>query len=343
MLDDVKTAPALYRPTHFWEQGLVRLAADIEATGIENFRRADACLSYFVPTYGFPGFGVCPDAYEGTFAALAAAGHGDAKTRMRLQRALSGEEQAHADYRVHLASSGGGQPHIDRVSESRAGNPIEHFEFDGRRFSRSLLNYLLGLGFLKQSLPGAHIGVVMEIGGGFGSLGEALLADPENDLLYIDVDIPPTAFAATWYLQQVLGSENVGTYEDLQDLEEIEIADLRRRYKAVVLCPWQLERLRGKIDLFVNFISFQEMEPPVVENYCRHVARLGADAALLRNLREGKQKRTATNDVGVVEPIPGDRYDRFFPDYRIAAVNTEPYGYKTVDGFHSELRLYTRR
>ena len=52
---------------------------------------------------------------------------------------------------------------------------------------------------------------------------------------------------------------------------------------------WKIEDLRGSIDLFVNFISFQEMEPHIDSNYVLHVQRLSPNGVLLRNLREGKQ------------------------------------------------------
>ena len=70
---------------------------------------------------------------------------------------------------------------------------------------------------------------------------------------------------------------------------------------------WAIENLNGKIDLFVNFISFQEMEPDIVENYAFHIQRLEPEFLLLRNLREGKQKKTNGN-LGVKKPILKDDY-----------------------------------
>ena len=55
--------------------------------------------------------------------------------------------------------------------------------------------------------------------------------------------------------------------------------------KITCLSSWQIEKLLGKIDIFVNFISFQEMEPKVVRNYINHVIRLSPKFILLRNLR----------------------------------------------------------
>ena len=140
----------------------------------------------------------------------------------------------------------------------------------------------------------SDIHTVLEIGGGYGTLGEILLSDQRNNCFYIAVDIVPTAFISTYYLQQLFGENNVGDYGVLREENVLEIDTLRDRYKAVVLNSWQLPKLKGKIDLFVNFISFQEMEPEVVKNYLENVYRLGAKFVLLRNIREGKKKAKDT-------------------------------------------------
>ena len=49
---------------------------------------------------------------------------------------------------------------------------------------------------------------------------------------------------------------------------------IKKLKKITCLCSWQIEKLIGKIDVFINFISFQEMEPEVVKNYIKHVQRL---------------------------------------------------------------------
>ena len=77
------------------------------------------------------------------------------------------------------------------------------------------------------------------------------------------------------------------------------------------LCCWKIENLVGKIDLFVNFLSFQEMEPDVLKNYIDHIVRLKPKYILLRNLREGKQKKTKDNFVGVKKQIKFKDYIQF--------------------------------
>ena len=77
------------------------------------------------------------------------------------------------------------------------------------------------------------------------------------------------------------------------------------------MCSWQIEKLIGKIDVFINFISFQEMEPEVVKNYIKHVQRLSPKFILLRNLKEGKQIRTKRS-IGVLKQTKKKDYIKYF-------------------------------
>jgi hypothetical protein len=93
------------------------------------------------------------------------------------------------------------------------------------------------------------------------------------------------------------------------------------------------------VDLFVNFISFQEMEPHIVKNYLGHVARLGTRWVLLRNIREGQVRWNDSSSFGVDTPILSDDYLAMLPGYELVERNVLPFGYRTVDGYHSELLL----
>jgi hypothetical protein len=196
---------------------------------------------------------------------------------------------------------------------------------------------LHGLVFLKQTLPDADIRTVLEIGGGFGTLGE-ILHQADGGYAYVDVDIPPTAAVASYYLSQIPGLDLI----DYSATRELPALTVPSAGSQMVLCPWQLPRLEGQVDLLWNFISFQEMEPATVQSYIAEAKRLGARYVLLRNLREGKQRKGAGSSVGVNEPILGADYDRFLTGYRLVATNVFPFGHRTIDGFHSELRLYEK-
>lgn len=337
---DMATQRTLYQPTVFWAEASSRIVSEIESGGVERFRSFDTALGFFVPTYGVPGGGFSGAQVQGLRDWLRGEYPKDSKPQLALNQFQSGHMSALADYRVLKAADDPSRlPHLHTFSESKFGEPVEHFEFDGRRFSRSSLNYLLGLALLKKHLNGDVPRTVLEIGGGFGTLGEVLGSAGIDNMRYIDIDIPPTSFVAQRYLGEVLGIDHVATYAQTADRSSLEIDTLPQ---AAVLCSWQIEKLQGRVDLFVNFISFQEMEPDIVKNYLDHVTRLGARWILLRNMREGKQLRK--NDwVGVDTPILGDDYLAMLPAYELVARNVVPFGYQTVDGFHSELLLLKRR
>lgn len=337
ILDDMAQQDEIYRPTAFWEEASGLLVEDFNKFGLDNFRQKGSPLRFFVPTYGLPGNGL-GEALTNNVQSLLESEQVNSKQQAAMNQFLTGEFSALSDYRTLLASYQK-NTHINLLnfSESEVGNPKEHFEFDGKKYSRSALNYLLGLSFLQKHTDFSDIQTVLEVGGGFGTLGEILLKT--TSAKYIDVDIPPTCFASDYYLSEVFGDNKVSHYHDTKELAEIDITQLRQ---SSVLCSWQIEKLKGEIDLFVNFISFQEMEPNVVENYLDNVKRLQPKWILLRNMREGKQKKTESA-IGVEEPILSERYVSMLENYELLDSNVYPFGYKTVDGFHSELMLFKKK
>ncbi|UTJ06365.1 putative sugar O-methyltransferase [Arcobacter roscoffensis] len=342
MFEDMSKQKEVYRPTTFWEEGSKVIVKEIKEQGVENFRSLKTTRGFFVPNYSYSEYYENENLYNETKVELKKA-TSDAKSNTRFDFLLSGKLQAFSDYRVLKGSNIESSPYTSKVSESNVGQPLEQFNFDNRNFSRSFLNYLLGLNFLKKHVDSSTIKNVMEIGGGFGTLGEILLGDERNDIFYINADIPPVSFVSSYYLKEVFGKENIADYGDLHKEEVLEIDKLKQSYKAVNLCSWQIEKLKGKIDLFVNFISFQEMEPDVVNNYCKYIRDLAPQFILLRNIQEGKKKRDEDTIYGVETPILGDDYDSFLPEYELKANDSEIFGFKTEDNFHSQLRLYVRK
>jgi putative sugar O-methyltransferase len=344
-LKDLQCQPSLYRPTAFWAQAVTQIADSLLCHGVEAFRQNPQCMAYFVPGYGPVARGINSQQADFFRKAFRQAECSSAKGLAAIEQFLDGEAHALADYRVLKAADNPVRaPRLDLFSESCVGHPDKQHVFEGRRYSRSSLNYLLGVAMLKQYLA-HHLPdqpfprCVLEIGGGFGSLGEVLSQSQLGQYRYVNVDLPPTGIVAEWYLRQVLRDPTIVGYSQTRALDNIPIEALPA---TSVLMPWQLPRLVGKVDLFVNFISFQEMEPPVVANYLDLVSRLQPDWILLRNLKEGKQKRASPEQCGVDEPILGDDYQELLPDYFLVQRGAIPFGYITVDGFHSELLLFQR-
>jgi putative sugar O-methyltransferase len=335
--DDMQLQDNLYQPSAFWNEASMQIKNELILYGIEKFRSLETALGYFVPTYGTPGNSFTKEMAESLGNKFKREFPNDKKPSLALEQFLNGYLSALSDYRVYVAADiPASLPYLNMFSESNFGDPVEQFDFGGRKFSRSSLNYLLGLTMLKKHLNGTVPKTILEIGGGFGSLGEILLCSGVEDIRYIDIDIPPTSYVAQKYLSFIFGKQNVATYEHTHELANINIGSLP---KASVLCSWQIEKLYGRVDLFVNFISFQEMEPHIVKNYLNHVTRLSAKWILLRNIREGKNIRNEHNEAGVEIPIFSDDYINMLEDYELIDRNVIPFGYKTVDNFHSELLL----
>ncbi|BBP43086.1 putative sugar O-methyltransferase [Thiosulfativibrio zosterae] len=338
LLKEMEQASTLYQPGVFWQEASKLMFESLNNHGFDSFRRLPWSLIFFVPTYGSPGSSLSGKHIESLQEWIVQQNLNSKQTQL-LSTFSSGEERALADYRTLVASEyqTSLMPRLVDFSESTIGEPKEQFEFDGKRYSRSALNYLLGLSFFKKHADLDNIGIIMEIGGGFGTMGE-IVYKLMPTTRYINIDIPPTLCCSTYYLQQLVGRTEIKHPLEFLSFTSIQIEDLNL---INVFASWQVEKLKGKIDLFVNFISFQEMEPEIVENYLFHVSRLQAEWVLLRNMREGKPLK-AQRRFGVDKPIYSEDYARMLEGYELVDTNVIPFGFKTVDGFHSELMLFKR-
>jgi putative sugar O-methyltransferase len=260
-----------------------------------------------------------------------------------LRKYIDGSAAAWSDYRVLAAAESDRPPCLLEIGESDFGGPAEQYCFDGKRYSVSFLSYLRGLALLKKLVGLENIGSALEIGGGYGTLGEILLKCRDRDRFYVDVDIPPVAFVATHYLQAVFGADQVAGYDKTRELEVIDLEELRKKYRAVVLCAWQLPRVRGCVDLFVNFVSFQEMEPDVVRNYIGHVQPLTRRLVLLRNSVRGKPIAMGPAGLGVKEPVVRADYLAGFNEFEVLGADSAAFGNRGAGDFVSECMVLRRK
>jgi len=326
-----------YHATSFWDTAIAPMISDLKECGIENFRSWPSALSYFVPTYGAPGNGLPPE-LTAEFENLKNQAT-TPKQRQVLNKFINGENQALADYRVATAVLSRTAPWLlKKASESQAGNPTEQFVFNHNVYSRSFLNYLLGLAALSEHCDLKSINNVLEIGGGYGTLGEILhnAFDHEN-VKYCNLDIPPTCTVSEYYLNKASSPDVLGTLDD-------RVVDFDSNDWSLAVKPnWEIENIQGNIDLFVNFISFQEMEEDVVENYLSLVIKLNPRFILIRHIKEGKQRKTRENPTGVLKPITPDFYESILTDFDQLYRDSIPFGFITPDNYHSEILIYKAR
>jgi putative sugar O-methyltransferase len=296
-LEEIKGVDEIYRPTSFWEPARDQLLADMAERGLENFKSWPTAGVWFYPRYG-RGFGYA--AIDATYEWVKEIN--PTVDKGWLSGFLTGGREASRDFdAVRLFWDQQRWPFdLTGYGESRQGNPPQYYKITGAEhgWTQPYLNYLLCLTALSR-----HVDAVpkafLEIGGGFGVLGEILLSrDPEAR--YVNLDIPPLLTVSSYYLRTLFG-DRVTTYDgDLTKPGELKLD------ASAVLPNWRIRDVRGKFDVFVNAFSFQEMEPNVVEHYIDAVAEVGVEHVVSLNSRNGKPKVDERGDSpcgGVIEQV----------------------------------------
>jgi putative sugar O-methyltransferase len=295
-LTELKTSEPIYQPTNFWGSGLAKILRDMDTAGLEGFKRWPTSPVWFYPTYG-NGF---------SNASIAATYETAAQVNPRANKswiasALNGSLEARRDYDVARVCWNHKRwpADLDGFGESPVGTPPQAYRLSRSgdvRFGRPYLNYLILLAALSNHLD-APPKSFLEIGGGFGVLGEIILArDP--DARYVDIDIPPLLTVASYYLTELFGTDRVKVYDaSVADSGPIEVP------RSGVFPSWRIEDVQGDFDVFVNSFSFQEMEPDVVDNYVGVVCAKGVKYAVSLNSREGTYKAERAGEWGSLEPV----------------------------------------
>jgi putative sugar O-methyltransferase len=300
LLEGVRDCDPSYRPTNFWTPGLRDILADLEARGLEEFKSWPTAGFWFYPGYGRP---LAPRTFDKTFKQAAKAN--PALTRLTWQRSLNGFHEARRDFdAARLAWDQSRWPFdLEGFGESAVGQPVRHYaltETDGVRWGKPYLNYLLCLAALSRHVDSPPRRF-LEIGGGFGVLGEILL-QRDQEARYVNLDIPPLLTVASYYLSTLFGDRVL--IPDALDVAGSGPIDVP---ESACLPNWRLPDVRGPFDVFVNSFSFQEMEPHVVEHYVGMVSELGVSHVVSLNSREGKRRATEGTEGGVLDPVTSDR------------------------------------
>ncbi|YAL82156.1 putative sugar O-methyltransferase [Dermacoccaceae bacterium W4C1] len=294
-LKELESADALYRPTNFWGPGVEALLADMATRGLDSFKSWPTASTWFYPLYGDRWTNATMDA---AFEKAQEIKPGSNKT-LFLQ-GLNGSLSALRDFDV--AAVGWDQRRwpfdLTGYGESTVGKPWQRFGHGTgeARFGRAYANYLLCLSALSRHVE-APPRSFLEIGGGFGVLGE-IVGQRDPQARYVDLDIPPLLTVATYYLTQVLGEHRVTVYGP-----DSSAATSLRIPGCAALPNYRIADLDEEFEVFVNSYSFQEMEPDVVNHYIDQVCAKGIRYAVSLNSRLGKPKASAAGDWGAIDPV----------------------------------------
>ncbi|WP_235595377.1 putative sugar O-methyltransferase [Leptospira santarosai] len=114
---------------------------------------------------------------------------------------------------------------------------------------------------------------MFEIGGGFGSTTDLIIRLYSNIRKIIYLDIPPNLYVGTQYLKSIYGKA-VRDYKETRELNEIRFSENLTELEIITITPWQLPKLKAKVDIFYNSGSFQEMPLEVIRNYSKYINQL---------------------------------------------------------------------
>ena len=303
LLEGVRECDPIYRPTNFWTPGLRDILADLEQRGLEGFKSWPTAGFWFYPSYHSE---LSPKTFEKVFKLVRK--ENPDLDKVSWIRTTNGFHEALRDFdAARLTWDQSRWPFdLDGFGESAVGRPPRHYGLtyeDSVRWGKPYLNYLLCLSALSRHVDEPPRSF-LEIGGGFGVLGEIVLRR-DDEARYVNLDIPPLLTVSSYYLTTLFGDR-------VRIPDPLDVAGPVDPGASACLPNWRLPDVTGPFDVFVNSFSFQEMEPHVVDHYVRMVADLGVSYVVSLNSRAGKRRATEGGEGGVLDPVTSDRIIAMF-------------------------------
>lgn len=289
MMNDMKGADELYRPTNYWEHYQQFFLPELEARGLTDFRRRHNSI--------LNSFGAVDLSFSGN---LQYTGKRRIRGMNRMVRALSvllkkmnleyvpteTSENITRYFYAHV------QDKFDRVGldihrcpTTDHGNPEDLVVIEDSKWSFAHLQIC---SMFIDTIPDVQFrdGMVFcEIGPGLGRNIEILARLYPNATLIV-FDIPPQLYVANQYLRSVFGDRVLG-YDEAVKIDP-ETAGKTISGMVVMLPSWKMPQWSGvKLDIFWNSASFQEMEPHVVQNYLSLVRKMDPQYVYINSLPGG--------------------------------------------------------
>jgi putative sugar O-methyltransferase len=271
MMEELESAPDVYRPSAFWR----RVASDheraISSSGLDHFKQT-VNNSYFqmgsraylraVPRLVLSW--LRRPSFEPFRVETERCRPYDSRTDSFLPLLI-------ALYQYHLLASDR-ERLLDRFQEPRIGCPTV-FRAGGREFTQDLCHSFDERNFLRPHLPTADSRPLnlAELGAGYGRLAHMHLS-ADQELRYVIIDIPPTLFVSQWYLTRALPDVPTFRFRPFQTYDSVatEIAAAR----LVFLQPHQAELLPDdSFDAFITVSSLAEMTAAQISTYIRLIDR----------------------------------------------------------------------
>lgn len=315
MMSDMQTKEPVYRPGVYWESKTKAAARAIKENGYKNFRSARSVvgLSYAdnPQIYYAPQLSPKRQAVHRLLRSVPIVRDivdGQCHMTSNLYKVFQRHQQ-------HIVDT---SPEIARLtqaynlgSSSSFGSENE-VSVGGQTIAAHYLELCQQMDAVREHVDLTKVESVFEIGGGFGTMAHILLQNFPNIKTYIYLDIPPNLFIGTQYLRS-LYPEAVYDYSDLKDKEEIIINNEGRNGGPAIYCiaPWQIENLRGTIDLFYNSHSFVEMTESIVSNYAQFIKKISGPHTQYALVTYDGGKETSLRPHKLPEYFPHVSFEAF--------------------------------
>lgn len=271
LMQDMDSAPEIYRPTPYWQGYVKRIHDRIKNVGLVNFRD-DWEIS--------KGHGqirpVLPDIYSDNsakinilkllpkfpiFSQISSFYTKQIKAEHNLRKYE--HDQLIFSIKELLSTNNEIKNHIEKLTESSAGIK-EVYDDNMHEFTLDFITHLAQVFLLNTSADIYKFNSIIEIGGGHGKFAEIILKLSDSNQTYCFVDIPPVLYIATEYLRSIF-PDRIIDYSQAIEMSNIDEKDIKG--KILVIPPWLLEKIDMKFDFFWNSASFQEMEKNVISSY----------------------------------------------------------------------------
>ena len=192
---------------------------------------------------------------------------------------------------------------VKKFSEVKIGNP-KFYNFGDISTTYNELRIIKIFNELNKYID-SNTSLICEIGGGYGSLASKIKKKyPEKTLVLID--IPETLIIQSYYLTTMFPDLKYCFYEDFKNLSFDEIKN--KKFDFIIIPPWENNKLKGKnfIDLFINSVSFQEMDKEIILEYFDFIQKSISSNGLFYNLNKYEK---IINKVPIrISEYPYDKY-----------------------------------
>lgn len=349
MLEDMRTAPDIYKPTNCWAVLNKEFLPELSRAGLHDFRRRKkSILSCFGATDLKPFLGQI-DLCQSRILY-------NRHTRKipfwtafleSLNFILNKIFPIYFSYNLEVINllhyelarlygrESAAMP-IEQFEASVVGNPEHIMKINGKIYTISMLDYYIQYAYCSRYVNFEDIHIFVELGAGSGKQIEVLKKLHPN-ICFLVFDIPPQLYVLEQYLSAIF-PDDVVSYQKTRDMNRFSHA---KNGKIYIFGNWKFPILEDlKVDLFWNAQSFPGMEPDVVASYLTYVNR-AAHAIFIFGNMGGKKLALKMGERGVLEQTKLEDYKRGLCDFDL--IDMSPVVLPVCGQSHASYSFWRRR